>query len=281
MQALVGWAQPGDSVQTDAFGRDPLRPNAARPSPYQLRTGRELGLLAGGIATLGASQLITVKVLTLDDVQRFDRQSVNAFDRRATYQFSAGADRLSDVTLVSNIVIVGALTFGAPALRSDCKTVGVMYLETMLLTNGIKQDVKNLTGRFRPFVYNPDAPTSDKLTADARESFFSGHAANAFASAVFTGEVFHRYYPASKLRPVVWAGSLSLATATAVLRYKAGKHYPSDLIVGAAFGSLVGWGIPKLHEVKNRSELGRRLDVQPWSDGRARGIYGRLLVFSR
>lgn len=66
-----------------------------------------------------------------------------------------------------------------------------------------------------------------------------------------------------------------------MLRYEAGKHYPTDLIVGAAFGSLVGWGIPKLHEVKNRSELGRRLDVQPWSYAGAGGIYGRLLVFSR
>ena len=83
------------------------------------------------------------------------------------------------------------------------------------------------------------------------------------------------------MKPVIWVGSLGLATATAVLRYEGGLHYPTDLLAGAAFGSLVGWGIPKLHEVKNRSELGRRLNVQPWSDGQVNGIYVRLAVFSR
>ncbi len=93
--------------------------------------------------------------------------------------------------------------------------------------------------------------------------------------------MFRHYFPRSRLKPVVWIGSLGVASATAVLRYEAGKHYPTDLLTGAAFGSLVGWGIPKLHQIKNRSELGRRLDVQPWSSGVASGIYVRLPVFSR
>ena len=166
-------------------------------------------------------------------------------------------------------------------MRQDIKTVGVMYLETVLLANGIQRTVKNIVRRTPPLVYNPAAPLAEKLGRNARQSFFSGHTTTAFATAVFTGEVFRHYFPDSKLKPVVWAGSLGLATATSVLRYKAGKHYPTDLLAGAAFGSLVGWGIPKLHEVKNRSELGQRLDIQPWSTGVANGIYVRLAVFSR
>lgn len=252
-------------------------------APYQLRTGRELTLLGAGVATVGTAFALEQRVdpLTTAEIAGLNRADVPAFDRRATYNFSHSAARLSDLTLAGNWALLGGLTFGAKPMRQDAKTVAVMYLETVLLANGVQRSVKNLTQRTRPFVYNPKAPVDEKLELSARQSFFSGHATNAFATAVFTGEVFRHYFPDSKLKPVVWVGSLGLASATALLRYEAGKHYPTDLLAGAAFGSLVGWGIPKLHEVKNRSDLGRQLDVQPWSNGQASGIYLRLAVFSR
>ena len=252
-------------------------------SPYELKTGREIGLLGLGVTTVALGEVMNTGVKLHDPAtyQALNRQSVNAFDRGATYQYSHTADQLSDGTLAANLGGIAVLTLGAKPMRSDVKTIGVMYLETILIINGIKQDIKVLTGRFRPYVYNPDVPLAEKTTEDGIRSFFSGHAANAFGAAVFTGEVFRHYFPNSRLKPVIWIGSMGLATATAVLRYEAGKHYPSDLLVGAAFGSLVGWGIPKLHEVRSRAGIGRRLDVQPWSTGSANGIYVRLLVFSR
>ena len=252
-------------------------------SPYELRTGRELTLLGAGVASLGTSFALghTIKPLTSAEISGLNPNDVNKLDRRAIYQYSTTADRLSDVTLAGSVVLTGGLTLGAKSMRQDIKTVVVMYAETMLITNGVKGIVKALSQRTRPFVYNPAAPLADKTERDARQSFFSGHASNAFATAVFTSEVFRHYFPHSRLKPVVWVGSLGLATATAVLRYEGGLHYPTDLLAGAAFGTLVGWGIPKLHEVKNRSDLGRQLDVQPWSNGVANGIYIRLLVFSR
>lgn len=257
--------------------------NSFAQSPYQLRTGREVAIFGVGAAT-GVSALVLengLVPLTETQLINLDRLGINRFDRSATNQFNPNADRLSDGTLAGNVALLGLLTIGVKPMRHDISTVAVMYLETVLLANGIQRSIKNVSQRTRPFVYNPAAPLADKLERNARQSFFSGHATNSFATAVFTGEVFRHYFPDSKLKPVVWVGSLGLATATAVLRYEAGQHYPSDLLAGAAFGSLVGWGIPKLHEVKNQSELGRRLDVQPWSNGQANGIYVRLAVFSR
>ncbi|MDB5241408.1 MAG: phosphoesterase PA-phosphatase [Spirosoma sp.] len=252
-------------------------------SPYQLRSSRELVLLGGGVLSVGASQVLreTVDPLTLTEIQPLNRAEVNAFDRGATYHWSKTADRLSDVTLAGNAAVLGLLTVATKPMRQDAKTVAILYVETLLLANGIERTVKGITQRTRPFVYNAAAPPDEKLTRDARQSFFSGHATNAFATAVFTGEVFRHYFPDSHLKPVVWVGSLGLATATAFLRYEGGLHYPTDLLAGAVFGSLVGWGIPKLHEVKNHSQLGQRWDVQPWSNGQANGIYVRLAVFSR
>lgn len=252
-------------------------------SPYQLRIGRELAIFGVGAAT-GVSALVLeqqVIPLTTGDISALNRADINTFDRRATYRLSTTADQVSDVTLAGGIAGLGLLTVGTESMRQDVATVAVMYLETVLLANGVQRSVKNIVQRTRPFVYNPDAPLADKVERKARQSFFSGHATNSFTTAVFTGEVFRHYFPDSKLKPVVWIGSLGLATATAVLRYEGGLHYPTDLLAGAAFGSLVGWGIPKLHQVKNRSELGRRLDIQPWSTGAANGIYVRLVVFSR
>ena len=257
--------------------------NSFAQSPYQLRTGREVTLLGVGTAA-GLTSLVLerrVELLTAGEVLSLDRSTVSGFDRTATHQYSPSADRLSDVTLAGNVVLGSALALGTRTMRHDFKTIAVMYAETVLLTNGFQRCVKSLTQRIRPFVYVVDAPLAEKLTRDSRQSFFSGHATNAFATAVFTGEVFRHYFPDSRLKPVVWGGSLALATVTVGLGYEGGRHYPTDLLAGAAFGSLVGWGIPKLHEVKNRSELGRKLDVQPWSNGQVNGVYVRLAVFSR
>lgn len=252
-------------------------------SPYQLKARREIALLGIGAAT-GVTSLVLgsrLEPLTRAEIVGLNRSDVPAYDRGATFNFSLAADQASDVTLAGNWAVLGGVTLLAKPMRQDVVTVGVMYFETLLLANGLQRSVKNLVQRTRPFVYNPDGPLDDKLEKDARRSFFSGHATNAFATAVFTGEVFRHYFPNSKLKPVVWIGSLGLATATAVLRYEGGLHYPSDLVAGAAFGTLIGWGIPKLHEVKNRSELGQRLDLQPWSNGQATGIYLSVAVFSR
>jgi membrane-associated phospholipid phosphatase len=252
-------------------------------APYQLKTGREIALLGVGAASMGASLALThtVEPLTQAEISLLNREDINIFDRKATYNWSTKADHTSTLTLAGTIGLTGLISLVARPIREDIKTVAVMYLETMLLTNGVKGTVKDVTQRTRPFAYNPDAPLDDKLDRDARQSFFSGHAANAFATAVFASEVFRHYFPYSKLKPVIWVSTLGLATATAYLRYEGGLHYPTDLLAGAAFGALVGWGIPKLHEVKAKNKLSRQLDVQPWSSGSANGIYVRLLVFSR
>lgn len=277
----IGLVSP--SVSSLAQRADSVRVSTVTASPYQLRTGRELTLLGAGVATVVASVALNQEIdaLTPAEIGRLDRASINAFDRGATYHWSTKADRLSDLTFAGNVAITGLLTLGTKAMRQDIKTVAVLYVETMLLANGIERTVKGISQRTRPFVYNATAPLDEKTTRDARRSFFSGHATNAFATAVFTSEVFRHYYPHSRWKPVVWIGSLGLATATAGLRYQGGLHYPSDLLAGAAFGSLVGWGIPRLHERINRSGLGQRLDIQPWSNGLANGIYVRLAVFSR
>ncbi len=247
----------------------------SRDSVYELRTGREIGLLGLGLAANGAAYLIKKGVVPFTPIQvdEISLNTINAFDRGATRNWSPSAGRVSDLTLLSTVGIVGLTAL--PTLRQKkWFTVPLMYAETMLLTVGFQDFVKVSVLRTRPFVYNPVAPLSEKILLDARRSFFSGHAAVSFGSAVFASTVFGHYFPVSKLKPVVWAGSLALATTTAVLRYEAGKHFPSDILVGAAFGSAMGWLVPYLHQRKpTSSRTALQWQASPWSNGLASGVY--------
>ena len=92
---------------------------------------------------------------------------------------------------------------------------------------------------------------AEKAEGEAYGSFFSGHTSAAFTVAVFTGEWFSEVYPSSPYRGIVWAGSLSAAGFVGILRIAAGKHYPSDVIVGALVGTGISLSVIRLHRVKN------------------------------
>lgn len=250
-------------------------------SPYRLKWQKEAVLLGAGAVSLGVSYGLDKSLLPLTngEIINLDRQAIPRIDREATYNWSPSAKTASDLSLLASLGAAGLVWL--PTIRRDNWTVvPVMFIETMALNNGIQRSIKNGIRRTRPFVYNPDVPMDEKAEKDARRSFFSGHTANAFASAMFASEIFRHYFPDSRLKPVIWTGTLGIATATAYFRYAAGRHYPTDLLAGAAFGSLIGWAVPKLHQVNNRSEALNWLTIQPWSNGMASGIYMRVNLYS-
>jgi membrane-associated phospholipid phosphatase len=87
--------------------------------------------------------------------------------------------------------------------------------------------VKRWIGRARPsaagpFAYHPFSWRPEYA------SFPSGHATTAFAALVAIGAICPR------LRPVLWLYALAIAAS----RVMVSAHYPSDVIAGAAFGTL-------------------------------------------
>lgn len=265
-----------------ALGQEPdtLRFQApSQPKQHQLSWKVDASLL-GVAAISGVSSFVLeqrVNAYTLADLSRFDRSQVNALDRGATYNWSPTAFRISDQTLTANFVSTGLVLIPTLFRGNRLATVALMYVEVLAIPTLVQQTVKNIALRTRPYVYNPDAPLAAKLIPNGRQSFFSGHAGTAFASAVFAGELFGVYYPHSRWKPVVWVVMLGLASTTAIMRYEAGYHYPTDIVVGAAFGSLVGWLVPKLHESVRPSAITHRLRLTPWSNGVATGIQARLI----
>jgi membrane-associated phospholipid phosphatase len=238
--------------------------------PYKLDPWLDGGLTAGGVALVAGAVAVYQgqDPLTPDEIAALDPGDINGFDRSATEQWSTTAANVSDVLIWTMMAAPVGLAVATPGSRQSW-TVAAMWGEALLLNNGLMQLLKGVTNRTRPYVYNddPDIPDELRVEISARRSFASSHTANAFASAVFFSSVYAKLHPTSSARPWVWAGSLTLAATTGYLRYQAGKHYPTDIIGGALIGSLIGWGVPTLHEV-----AGVNLTVAPSENGTAIGV---------
>lgn len=236
------------------------------PYPYELEGGREAAILGSSAVLFGlgfrADQ--SYAPLTPEEIAALDPGTVNWFDRSATRRWSPGAAKASDVMLYATMAAPLSLVLTDQGRREPW-TTGVMYLETYALQGGLTYLAKNLFSRTRPYVYNedPDVPLSVKMEKTSRRSFYSGHTSSAFASMVFLAGVFEKMYPDSDARGWVWGGCLTAAATTGYLRYAAGRHYPSDILVGAVMGSFVGYLVPTLHELENEG---------PGGDKRARSV---------
>jgi hypothetical protein len=213
-----------------------------------------------------------VDTLTTDEIAGLDALDVNAFDRGATRQWDPTSSSVSDALVIGVLAAPTALLVTAPGSREPL-TLGVMYAEVLLLGNGVTGMIKGAAKRPRPYVYNddPDITLERKQSKSARTSFPSGHTTNAFAAAVFLSTVYGRLHPTSPARPWIWAGSLTAATAVGVLRYEAGKHFPTDVMAGAAVGAFLGWIVPRIHESERV-----RLAVAPAPGG---SVWGLTIVF--
>jgi len=248
------WVRPGTMILAACLGLGLLAPASPQAQDlYDLETGREVALYGAG-AALGLSTYLLSKnqtTLTPEILATMDAQQVNGFDRIACRQWSESAAKASDI-LQYSMTVAPLFLLTQTDQGMDSGTFGVMYTQTLLLNATTVGLIKSLVGRPRPFTYNDD-PAIDpeyKLSGTAVRSFPSGHTANAFAMAVFSGEVYARLNPDDPARHWVWGGGLALATVTGYLRVRAGRHYPTDVLAGAVVGSFIGWLIPRLHEVE-------------------------------
>jgi hypothetical protein len=229
-------------------------------SPYVLDAEREW-LLFGSDGALAIGGLIAhnnVEPFTVEQVGALDRSDVNRFDRGAIkpYREILAADA------ITGVAVCLPLTFLAnKQIRSDWKTVGVMWGETVLLQSGMNALVKGLSRRTRPYVYDENTPLSRKTTSDARASFYSGHTGTTAAMSFFTARVFSDYLEDRRMRVFLWTAAATLPVVVGTLRVESGHHFPSDVIVGYLVGASIGYLVPELHKVKTPI----RLSLEPLS----------------
>jgi undecaprenyl-diphosphatase len=80
--------------------------------------------------------------------------------------------------------------------------------------------------------------------------------------------LYMKRHPDSSLVVPVWLGSHALAASTAYLRVHAGKHFWTDVMVGAVVGSAIGFLVPWLHtKDDSRDGAGRFMAMPMYHEG--------------
>lgn len=218
-------------------------------NPFKIDAVTDSILLGTGV-TLNAAEIIMSKALNLNE-KTFttipSKQNVNAFDRFFMNDYSKPIDITSDV-------FVG-LAFASPLLFSltntkELPTVLIMYLETLLLTKGVVDNLKFFAGRTRPFMYYENYPAKFVDDGDWCKSWPSGHTSYTFATAAFLTYTFAKYNPDSIWKYVVSAASYSVAISVGAMRIASGCHFATDVLTGAIIGTAWGFLVPYLHTLK-------------------------------
>ncbi len=203
-----------------------------------------------GSAALGLT--IPSLILSPSPGTHTPEDDINALDRRFMYDWNKPLDT------ASTVIGIGMLVLPAISVIDNIKdfkvlgTYGVMYAEAFLLTLSTKELLKDLIPRDRPYTYFGPIPSGEG--DDYYKSFPSGHTSYAFLGAGFLSATFLLEYPDSKWKIPVVAGSYTLAAAVGLMRIFSGSHFVTDVLAGAAIGSLYGWGIPLLHWERKKDD---------------------------
>ncbi len=203
------------------------------------------GLIAGvALAATGGFSLIPIR----EDRPLWERELV-ASDDAVHDNFSRRASHVSDALLATSLVAPAIYLTGTVIDDADGDRL-ILYGQTIAINAMLAQAAKHLVQRPRPYLYNPSAAArayAREAGTDAYKSFYSGHAALSFGAAITGAYLVGASEDRGAARVVAWGAGLLVASTTASLRVRAGKHFYSDVVIGAVIGSAVGYLVPALH----------------------------------
>ena len=144
------------------------------------------------------------------------------------------SDAAAPISIGTPIVMVGVgLLTKNKTLRNNGLQMGIGFT----LTIGETFLLKSLIKRPRPYVTYPDLKNQ---TTEKSYSFPSGHTSSPFSIATSLSLNYPKWYVIAPA--YLWAG------ATGYSRMYLNVHYPSDVLAGAALGSLTAWATWKVNK---------------------------------
>ena len=203
-------------------------------------------------------------------LDRLHKNDINFVDRAMMCSYSRSLDLTGDILL--GVTMAAPFALAIHQSKDTIITGAVMYAETLLLAHSVKELTKDAVVRWRPYCYYDDTRSKLLKDDDSSKSFMSGHATMAFASASFLSTVYAHMNPDGKKKYLVAGGSFAAATAVATLRVLSGNHFFTDVLAGAAWGTLAGWLVPQLHYCQD----GHSVKLSFFSETGAPGILFNL-----
>lgn len=227
--AMLCGGIPGHA-QTQA----PADSSSGRPPLFE---GSDLYWAAGFAAA-------TVVVAPLDRKLAHALQQPSLQANRLLSKSSVGARLLGS----PGAEIMGGLVYGAGRLSGNrgMARLGLHTAEAVFIGDLVTGGIKVAAGRKRPYL-SPDNPYDFRfmrgLHGDSVRSFPSGHTTSAFAAAAAAAAEAGYAWKSGKafVAPVLY----SAAGIVGLSRMYNNAHWASDVAVGAAIGSFVGWKVSR------------------------------------
>jgi membrane-associated phospholipid phosphatase len=234
----------------------------AKPSPYKTSFRVDGPVLAAGLGLtfLGYNMIVNKDGLTTEELANKKIEDIPWFDRGNAGYYNDKANDASYIPFYASFGIPLVASLIDKNQRSHFVQVNTMFLETMAISGAIYTLTAGAISRSRPLVYpGSTASTDSKTSNNAQRSFFAGHVSATASATFFAAQVFSDFNPDSRAKPWVWAGAAAIPAVVGYLRYQAGQHFLSDILVGYGVGMSCGIFVPRLH----RTAAFRNLTVLP------------------
>lgn len=240
---------------------------------YSLNPWADIPIIAVGTIWSGYAftKIYEKPSIPQETVASLRKENINVFDRWAAGKTNVKTDANSNYLFYGSIPLP-ALLFFDRKIRGDALQVGMLYWESFAITGMLYTGSTYFVDRYRPETYDTRVPVSDRVSGNYKNAFFAGHVAVVANATFFMAKVYSDYHPESDWKWAFWGGA-TLATGTMIyMRHEAGKHFPSDLLIGTAVGTLSGILVPHFH--KNRTQRKTAWGLQPAFNyvGRGTGI---------
>jgi membrane-associated phospholipid phosphatase len=229
--------------------------------------------IAAAVFVLG-----TLAIMPLD--RRIAEQSQHASLQNNTV-LNHTMTTVRDVGEPGAIILAGATyLYGRSADSPRSAELGLRTIESIGAAGFTSLIIKSVAGRARPYVVSDTNPHDYKfgrgLRDDRYTSFPSGHVTTAFAAASTASQEISYLWPqASHLwTPILF----TTASLVGVARVYEDKHWASDVIAGAAVGTVVSRIVVKYSRSHPRNAIDRLL--LPVGVSQASGSPGTLLSWN-
>jgi membrane-associated phospholipid phosphatase len=196
------------------------------------------------------TKIYTKDSSTTEEILSLNKNDIPAFDRWATKYWNPKSYNSGNALFYAAMPLPLVVSLVDNKLRKDYFKLSFMYLESMSITGLLYTGSVYFVDRHRPYAYNPNVDMSQKVRGGAKNSFYSGHVALVASSTFFTATILSDYHPNSKFKWLYYTLAGATTATMAYTRLKAGQHFPSDLLLGIAQGTLTGILVPKLHKSK-------------------------------
>lgn len=240
---LLGAGISAQEVEPVGSGDESFGSYLTKTLPKNLLLGSKNSVTGWNLAILGAGGGAAVVLSQTDadwDIQDSLNDSLGKFGTIG----DIGGSALTLAGINAAALIIGGTTHNEKLFET-----AKALLEANILTSVTTGALKLAVGRERP----------DGSGTRFTSSFPSGHTSGSFALA----STFDTMYGHKVGIPLyAFAGFVGLS------RISDNKHFLSDVIFGAALGTVIGRGVARIHKNKEK----KRFAVMPYSDGYSSGV---------